>query len=68
MNKDTERAFDVVCRAIKHNRYMVHTICAAYLGCDPDDVVLRCKKKNGGFYAKSESGADAASRFNKADS
>lgn len=52
MNKDTERAFDVVCRAIKHNRYMVHTICAAYLGCDPDDVVIRCRKKNGGCYAK----------------
>jgi hypothetical protein len=46
---------------------MVKSICAAYLGCEVDDVVLRCRKKNGGHYAKSESGADAASRFNKAD-
>lgn len=45
MNKETEQAFEAVKRAIKRNRFMVHEICAAYLGCDPDDVVLRCRKK-----------------------
>jgi hypothetical protein len=66
MNKETEQAFETVRRAIKRNRFMVHEICAAYLGCDPDDVVLRCRKKNGGNYAKSETWKDGA-KPNKAD-
>ena len=64
MNKETEQAFEAVKRAIKRNRFMVHEICAAYLGCDPDDVVLRCRKKNGGSYAKSEVRKDSA-KFNE---
>ena len=52
MNKETEQAFEAVTRTIKRNRFMIHELCAAYLGCEPDDVVLRCRKKNGGSYAK----------------
>ena len=67
MNKETEQAFEAVKRTIKRNRFMVHELCAAYLGCDPDDVVLRCRKKNGGTYAKSERWEETASRFDEKD-
>lgn len=67
MNKEYERAVEIVRREAIHHRYMVKSICAAYLGCDPDDIILRCKRKNGGNYAKSERGAEAASRFDEKD-
>ena len=52
MNKEYEQAVEIVRREAIHHRYMVKSICAAYLGCDPDDIILRCRKKNGGSYAK----------------
>lgn len=65
MNKEYEQAVETVRREAAHHRYLVKSICAAYLGCDIDDVILRCKRKNGGNYAKSERGAEAASRFDE---
>lgn len=52
MNKEYEQAVETVRRKAAHHRYLVKSICAAYLGCDIDDVILRCKRKNGGNYAK----------------
>ena len=67
MNKEYEQAVETVRREAKHHRYLIKSICAAYLGCEVDDVIIRCKKRSMDNYAKSESGADAASRINETD-
>lgn len=64
MNKEYERAVEIVRREAIHHRYMVKSICAAYLGCDPDDIILRCRKKYGGNNGKEEAGkAPAAGTY-----
>lgn len=64
MNKEYEQAVEIVRREAIRHRYMVKSICAAYLGCEVDDVVLRCKKKYGGNNGEEKSGkAPAAGTY-----
>lgn len=56
MDREIQKAFETFRRELKHDRHMVLTLCGDLLGCSPDDVVLRCRKKNGGTYAKEENG------------
>lgn len=67
MNKEYEEAVEIVRREAIRHRYLVKSICAAYLGCEVDDVVLRCKKKYGGNNAEDQARKAPAAGFNEAD-